>query len=399
MLNNTNIVSKNRWSVLFWNTIAYLYDSLALITLSICIPFIIKEMNISLSQSGLLSSATMIGGAFGAIIFGKMANRLGNKKAIVWALIVCGVFTVFVYFANTFESLLLLRFFTGIGIGGVWGPCVAMVSESWDAKNRSWAISFVLSSFAMGSILASFLGAHLLSQLNWRVFFMISGTSVIAGLLFYYFGPEDNTETKRGETKKTAIKLNDLFLNNVFKITIPATMIAFFYMGGFWGLNSWVPTFLVQERGFNINEMGIWNMMIYIGMLAGYPLCGLLSNYLGRKGTLLLCFFVSALSIPFYILCNNSDILFWLSPLMGFWFGGLAGLQGVYYSELFPQEIRALGGGFCFNMGRAGAVIAPYVVGYLADIKGLTIGMGTVSLFFLLGCFMLLLLPETYKRH
>jgi len=104
MLNKTDIVSNNRWPVLFWNTIAYLYDSLALITLSICIPFIIKEMNISLSQSGLLSSATMIGGAFGAIFFGKMANRLGNKKAIVWALIECGVFTVFVYFAKHLKA-------------------------------------------------------------------------------------------------------------------------------------------------------------------------------------------------------------------------------------------------------------------------------------------------------
>jgi len=45
-----------------------------------------------------------------------MANKLGNKKAIVWALIECGVFTVFVYFAKSFESLLLLRFLAGIGI-------------------------------------------------------------------------------------------------------------------------------------------------------------------------------------------------------------------------------------------------------------------------------------------
>jgi len=82
VLNQTDIVSNNRWSVLFWNTIAYLYDSLALITLSICIPFIIKEMNISLSQSGLLSSATMIGGLSALYFLGKWLTNLVIKKLL-----------------------------------------------------------------------------------------------------------------------------------------------------------------------------------------------------------------------------------------------------------------------------------------------------------------------------
>lgn len=385
---------KNSWSIFLWSTIAYLYDSLGLIILAICMPLIIKEMNLSLPQAGMLASVTMIGGALGAIYFGCIADNHGYKKAVVWALIEFGFFTGLVYFVNTWESFMVVRFLAGFGIGGVWGPCVALVTKYWNAGSRSWAVSTVLSSFAVGSILSSGLGAFLLSGHNWRTIFIIGATSIIAGVLFHIFVKDAEKRDNNGVSPKRKVGLWDLFTKDLFKTTLLATFVALFYMSGFWGVNSWVPTFLVTERGFSIDDMGTWNMIMYMGMFVGYLLGAFLSNRMGCKGTLILFFIISGLTVLLDVLIPNPRLLFWIGPLMGLGFGGLAGLQGIYFGELFHQEICALAGGFCFNMGRAGAVIAPYTVGVLASIKGLTYGIGTTSLLFFLGALTVYFLPE-----
>ena len=156
--------TKYRWNVLIMTFIAYLYDSLDLQILAICMPVIIVSLKISLADAGLLASATMIGTLLGGIWFGWLAENHGRKKAAVIALVEFGLFTLLVYWVDSWWQLMVLRFLQGIGVGGLWGPIVALIAEHWNVEYRARAAGIVLSTFALGGIIAAIMGRFLLTR-------------------------------------------------------------------------------------------------------------------------------------------------------------------------------------------------------------------------------------------
>lgn len=395
LLANEQSGTPHRWKVLIMTFLAYLYDSLDLQILAIVMPVVIKELKLSLSEAGLLASATMIGTALGGILFGWIAENYGRKLAAALGLIEFGFFTVLVYWVDSWGELMALRFLAGIGLGGLWGPIVALVAEHWNTKYRARAAGFMLSTFALGGILASIMGRVMLGVVDWRWIFVLTGTAIVAGILFAIIVP-GNRQEKNVVREKTG--LQELFKGNVVKLTILATIVAACQMGGFWGVGAWVPTFLVKERGLSLAYMSMYSIVLYTGAFLGYYLYAYMADKIGRRKTLIIAFLADTVIVPLYVFVPNPVFLFWLCPVMGLSFGGVFGLFGSYFAELFPAKITAMGSGFAFNIGRGvGAVITPYTIGVLAKTKGLAFGIGTVSVIFFIGALTLLFMPETFK--
>ena len=372
--------SPYRWPVLIMTWLAYLYDSLDLQILAICMPLIIKDLKISLVDAGLLASATMIGTLVGGVLFG-------------WI----GVCTAAVYWVDSWGQLMVLRFLQGIGVGGIWGPLVALVAEHWKPAYRARAAGFMLSTFALGGILAATMGRFMLGTVGWRWIFLLTGTAVFAAILFQWLVPADPKPQKG--VKKETVSLKELFDSSIIRVTILATIAAACQMGGFWGVASWVPTYLVNVRGLSLEYMSYFSIVIYAGAFIGYYLYAYIADKLGRRNALLIAFLADSLIVPLYVFIPDAVFLFWLGPVMGLSFGGIFGLFGSYFAELFPERIRAMGGGFAFNVGRGvGAVIMPYTVGALAKTYGLGFGIGLCSLIFFTGVITVYMMPETLKK-
>ncbi len=386
--------SQHRWKVLIMTFLAYLYDSLDLQILAICMPVIITSLNISLTDAGLLASATMIGTALGGILFGWIAENFGRKNAAVISLIEFGVFTLAVYWCTSWEQLMVLRFLQGIGMGGLWGPIVALIADHWAPKYRARAASFMLSTFALGGILASVMGRFLLTEVGWRMLFALTGTSILIGLLFWVVVPADEKRVVRQD--KPRINLGQLFQPGVASLTIGATVAAACQMGGFWGVSAWIPTYLVTVRGLSIEYMSVFSIVIFTGAFLGYFLFAALADKIGRRKALMLAFLADSIIVPLYVLIPDGVLLFWISPIMGLSFGGVFGLFGSYFAELFPPQIRAMGSGFAFNIGRGiGAVVTPVTIGAMAKTYGLGFGIGACSVIFFMGVIILFFMPET----
>jgi MFS family permease len=126
-----------RWHVLWAAFFSYLVDSYDLIVLAIAMPVLLKVLNISLPEGGLLGSATMIGAMIGSIVFGLVAENYGRRFALILTLVWLGVGMGFVYLISTWGHWMILRFFTGLAIGGLWGPCSALIAEHWLVSFRA----------------------------------------------------------------------------------------------------------------------------------------------------------------------------------------------------------------------------------------------------------------------
>jgi MFS family permease len=361
-------------------------------------PVLIKDLKLSLVDAGLLASATMIGTLIGGILFGWIAENYGRKKAAVWALAEFGLFTALVYWIDSWSQLMVLRFLQGIGVGGLWGPIVALVAEHWKPQYRARAMGFMLSTFALGGVLAAVMGRFMLGSLGWRWIFLLTGTAVLAAVLFQLLVPSDPKPEKG--VKKESVSLGELFKPGVTKITILTTLAAACQMGGFWGVASWVPTYLVQVRHLSLDYMSYFSFVIYIGAFIGYYFYAYLADNLGRRKALLIAFLADTLIVPLYVILPDAVFLFWLGPVMGLSFGGIFGLFGAFFAELFPEKIRAMGGGFAFNVGRGvGAVIMPYTVGALAKTYGLGFGISVCAGIFFIGVLTTYFMPETLKKQ
>lgn len=388
----------HRWKVLWAAFVTYLLDSYDLIVLAIAMPVLLKVLDISLPEGGLIGSATMVGAVAGGVVFGLIAENYGRRFSLILALLWLGVTMGFIYFIHTWGAWLVLRFVTGIAVGGIWGPCSALIAEHWAPRYRGRAASLVLSSFAIGAMLASFVG-RLVLTVDWRFLFLAGTSSILFAVMVARIVPPDPVRVAGGSRGKTErIGIGAIFKGGLARTTFLATLVSIVNLAGYWGAAYWIPTFLTFERGLSLTMMANFSLFMYIGMFFGFQFFGVLSDGIGRRNAMIVAFLMVAFSIAVYIVVPNPVFLFWWGIVVGFGLPGVGGILGAYYAELFPERIRAYAGGFCWNTGRIGAILAPYTIGYLGKHYGLQTGLAVTCVVYVLGALLLLFLPETLKR-
>jgi len=387
----------HRWKVLWAAFITYLLDSYDLIVLAIAMPVLLKVLDISLPEGGLIGSATMAGAVAGGVVFGLIAENYGRRFSLIIALLWLGISMGFIYFIHTWGAWIVLRFITGIAVGGIWGPCSALIAEHWAPQYRGRAASLVLSSFAVGAVLASFVG-RLVLTVDWRYLFLAGTISILFAAMVAWIVPPDSVRKAGGTEGAQKVGIGAIFEKGLARTTFLATLVSVVNLAGYWGAAYWIPTFLTLERGLSLTMMANFSLFMYIGMFFGFQFFGILSDRIGRRNAMIVAFLMVALSIAVYIVVPDPIFLFWWGMVVGFGLPGVGGILGAYYAELFPERIRAYAGGFCWNTGRIGAILAPYTIGYLGKHYGLQTGLAVTCVVYVLGAGLLLFLPETLKR-
>ena len=390
--------TRYRWPVLWAAFVTYLFDSYDLMVLAIAMPVLLKVLNMGLPEGGLLGSATMVGAIAGSVMFGLIAENYGRRFALVLALVWLGVGMGAVCFIQLWSYWMALRFVTGIAIGGIWGPCAALIAEHWSPEYRGRAASFVFSSFAIGAVLASLVG-RLVLDVAWQWLFVAGSVSIPAALLVIRLVPPDPKRAAPvpGNSGKSGVGIGAIFEDGLARTTFLATLVSVVNLAGYWGAAFWIPTFLTKERGLSLTTMAGFSFVMYLGMFLGFQFFGMLSDWIGRRRAMIAAFVTVAAAVAVYIVVRHPVFLFWWGIVVGFGLCGSGGVLGAYYAELFPERIRAYAGGFCWNMGRVGAALAPFSIGYIGKVQGLQTGLAVTCVIYILGAGMLLLLPETFQ--
>ena len=391
-----------KWHVLIGGFFSYMFDAMDIMLLAVSLPAIIKDLQLSMTQAGLLGTATLVGVGISSIVVGWYADNHGRRKALLWSLVSFGLLTAGIAAASSWAEVLTLRFLAGLGLGGVWGIAAAYIAETWPPQQRGRAAAFVLSSFPAGAGCASFLAAVLLPTYGWRVLFLCGAGAVLAAGYIYLFVPESEVwkEQKRSRAIESGgsgnVSVSEIFGPGLLKNTILGTAVACFALTAYWGSTTWLPTFLVKERGLSMSTMAMFMVILNVGMFVGYNIFGYLADIIGRKKALTISFIGTTITLPIYVVTVNTTALLWLGPVYAF-FISFAGLFGSYFAELYPTRVRTLGAGFCFNVGRGLSAFAPFLMGHIAAKYSLEVGIGLCAVFFFFGAITMLLLPETNK--
>jgi MFS family permease len=389
-----------KWRILAAGFSSYMFDAVEIIVLTVAIPVLMVAMNFTPREAGLLVTATLLGIGCSSVLIGWYADNYGRRKALLLCLLVFGALTASIAAADNWFQIMVLRFLAGIGLGGLWGVVAAYIAESWPEQQRARATSFVLSSFPVGAGLAAGVAALVLPLYGWRMLFLVCGLGAMTlAAILYYVLPESAGWThhrtqvlKRGKSANK-VSVRAIFAPELLRNTILGTLAASLALTAYWGSTTWLPTYLVKERGLSVELMAVFIVILNVGMFIGYNVFGYLADVIGKRKALILSLAGTVITLPMYMLTRDHTALMWQGPVYAF-FISFAGLFGVYFAELFPTHVRAAGAGFCFNVGRGVSAFAPFILGWIATQYGLGTGIGLCAGFFFLAAVTVFFMPD-----
>jgi MFS transporter, putative metabolite:H+ symporter len=152
---------------------AWLFDSIDLAALTFVLAPISDEFSLSTGQAGLLASASFAGMFVGASGAGMLADRIGRKAIFQTSMIVWGLASLAAVFTWDLTSMIVARFFIGLGMGAEFPVAQSLVSEFIPSKERGRYIAWLEGFWPIGFVCCGLLSVILLPTLGWRALFVV----------------------------------------------------------------------------------------------------------------------------------------------------------------------------------------------------------------------------------
>jgi MFS family permease len=168
-------------------------------------------------------------------------------------------------------------------------------------------------------------------------------------------------------------------------------------LGGYYAITTWLPTYLKTVRHLSVFNTSGYLIVLIVGSFTGYIVGAILCDKIGRRASFILFAIGSfVLGMVYTMLPITNSTMLLLGFPLGVVVQGIFAGVGAYLSELYPNEIRGSGQGFCYNLGRGVGSFFPILVGMLSQSMTLVNAMGLVAgSGYLLVIAAALCLPET----
>ena len=366
------------------------------------------------SHIGWAGSLYVGGAVLGALVFGRLADRLGRKRLFMLTLAVYMGATVATAFSTGFTSFAICRFFTGVGIGGEYAAINSAIDELIPARVRGRVSLAINGSFWIGAALGALISLVLLDvhvlgpQLGWRAGFLLGAVLAVAILLVRRHVPESprwliahgradeaerivadierQAQAERGPlapvTGRVVLARRDTpTLAEVWHVlwqryrarsgVVLALMVsqAFFYNAIFFTYA------LVLTRFHHVDEarVGLYIVPFAIGNVLGPLLLGPLFDRLGRRVMIAATYALSGVALALTgwgflagVLNATTQTLAWSAVF--FLASAAASSAYLTVSEVFPLEMRALAISIFYAVGTGvGGFAAPALFGALIE--------------------------------
>jgi len=315
-----------------------------------------------------ISAAFLYGWMAGGLAFGVVGDRLGRSRAVAVATGLYGLGMLLTVFAPNWPVLLLCRFLTGAGVGGVLLLTTVYLSEVWPARSRATVLGVLSVMFPVGIVATGGLNAGLVP---WRQAFYLGLVPLVVAALMLVRLPESAHWIRHRQEPKQAVD----WLPNDRANLLTGVLVFGAVLIGLWGTFSWIPTWvqsLLPAGQAGGRERGLTMMLLGTGGIVGGMLSGPFLNGLGSRRTLLLTFASCAGGCALLFLTNPhfSPVIYAETALLALFFGLSQGTLSSIIPALFPVRIRATAAGISFNVGRFFTATAVFFVGTMVTALG-----------------------------
>ena len=361
-------------------------------------PAIVRDWHISPASLGPVFGAGLFGMLAGAIVLGAMADRVGRRPVLVWATVFYGLCMLGTTLVQTIPQFLVIRFMTGVGIGGVMGNAIALVSEYSPQKQRASLMTWVSCGFTGGAIAGGLLSAALVPTEGWKSVFLVGGVlPLLVAVAMLKYLPESlqllviqrrNPEriarwlgriapdvrigastgfVVHGQTHAKA-SVGELFRKGRGTTTLLLWGINFANLLDLFFLSNWLPM-LSMRGGDGTATAVLIGTSLQIGGTAGALLVGPLMDRFGFYRVLTLSFLIGTVSVAAVGIPDLSlGLRYAVVLISGVCIVGGQPAINALTATLYPTSIRATGVGWSLGIGRAGSIVGPVLAGQLIEL-------------------------------
>ncbi len=383
--------------VLLWGVLILILDGYDLAVVGAALPSIMKDMGVDATQAGFMASSALFGMMFGAIFLGTLADKIGRPLVISICVALFSVFTAAAGLTRDPVTFSITRFIAGLGIGGVLPIVAAQMAEFAPAKIRARLVTVVFAGYSVGGILVALTGKQLIESYGWQSVFFVAGLPVLMIPFIMKTMPNSMPflikKNRDAELRRIVRKLVPNYpLQEHEQFLVPAeeratsapvaklfhdgrgfsTVLIWisFFMGLFmvYALSSWL-TKLMAMAGYSLGSALNFVLVFNVGAMLGAVLGGWLGDKYNIKYVLVAFYAVGAVSLTLMGYTKSTELLFMVVFVVGASTLGTQLVAYAYAGEYYPTAIRATGVGFASGIGRAGAILAPVLIGFLVSLK------------------------------
>jgi MFS transporter, AAHS family, cis,cis-muconate transporter len=385
--------------VLVSGFLGLLVDGMDLMFLSYSLPSLSKDLHLSSVQAGSLASYSLLGMATGGGFGGWAADRFGRVRVVVWTIALFSVATAVLALTQTYWQFAAVRFVSSLGLGAEYVVCNTLMAEYVPTERRTTVLGTLQAGWSAGYVVATVLAGAIIPVYGWRPLFATAIVPVLLALFIRRTVPEPPGWQQAALTSAPAVRASRL--KSVFaspqqrRIFVLWTLTSCFLQFGYYGVNNWLPTYIVSELKFDFTKMTAYLVGTYIAMILGKIVAGYVADIVGRRAMYVFGGLSTAIFLPVIVLMHTPENIVVLLTVFGFLYGIPYGVNATYMTESFATEVRGTAVGGAYNIGRVGAAVAPTLIGVIATQY--SIGAGLIVMgaaYCLTGIIPALFIPE-----
>lgn len=384
-------LTANQWKIIVAAIIGDMLEFFDYFLIGFVLAFIVGPWQLSFGQSAIILLSSGIAAILGAMVWGRIADRIGRRKVFIGTVLNFSIATGVLAFTpdHGWIFLTVFRFFVGFGVGGLYCVDLPLVQEFVPASKRGFVGGLVTAFIPMGVLLGSVLGAFLAPLIGWRGLFACGLVPALLCLLIRAWVPESPRwlarmgrleEARRSVAWALQVPPETLPLPvadlaeaqpmrwvELFKYP-RSLLVSWLSNLGIqttgYGVILWAPTLFVLQLGVTPQRAAFLFIFVSLAGFVGRIVFSWLSDAIGRRAAGALQGFGSAAMVLcaglFHDVTLGAVSLFWLLIIAAdFFFDGGSAIMGPYAAEVWPSKLRTSGMGSAYGFGGIGKIIGP----------------------------------------
>lgn len=339
----------------------------------------------------------------GAVIAGRLGDRVGRKAMLVFTLVLMGASTALIGLLPTYAQigiwapilLMVLRILQGFSAGGEWGGAALMAVEHAPKNRRGFWGAYPQIGVPVGMIIATLVLFLLRSSMSpeqflewgWRVPFLLSVALIVVGHFIRSAVAESPVFKEMVERKReSATPLTQLLRTNKKQVILAALIFIGNNAAGYLVI-AFLSSYAQKTLGMNASPVLLATLLASFGWLVFTLVGGALSDRIGRVRTFQAGYLlIFAWMIPMFLLIDTRNIwaygvgVFVLTIGLGLSYGPMSAM----YAEMFPASVRYSGIGIGYALGSIlGGAFAALIAEALLKETGWS---GSIALYIMALC-------------
>ena len=380
-----------------WCSTLHIVNDGYIASLSVLLPFIAKDLNLTYTESGLLKTAMHGAISVAQVPAGFLAERFGDIMMLGLGTLWFSFSYMILFLAFSYSLALILILSAGVG-GGVYHPVgTALVSNAYPDERSGFAISTLNVFGDVGKAIFPFLAGVLVIRLGWRINCAVLGVVGVVTSIVYLLFFRKEIRLRRLAPEIPGDQLDET--SGRWGIAQPRQFTLYSVLGLLDnGIRSAIMAFLgfllIERIGIQESAVGGMVSLVFLGGALGKLLCGLPIQKVGIKRVILITEALMVLGcfvLPTIV--SGWSLLLFL-PLFGFMLNGTSSVIYVGVAPTLRPERRSRGYALHYTLTFLSAAIAPYLFGLIGDAYGLSAIFHAAAMVMLLGLPLVFFLKE-----